>query len=950
MLFLLSKLPYKLKGHRSIDYVIFLLRKVIWALFLFGTASLTGVMLLAVMRKQVSFGLFLFLFIVLFLSVFLSLYLGLWHTNLTSRQRYLLFKERKDFKENDRSQTMRRYIFLSFLSALISSIDIIVLTLNNYIIAMLNQMYVAASDFLKEGNTYFDYKTLSPLIGNQFWNTLLLIAPVFLFVYLLYNSYSSEIVVYDDMMKRWLKKRFFKHKKVTHLFNDLDRDGDAYIRLGRNSDIGDDVILKTDVRRLHTAGFGPIGSGKSVAIAKPTIVQDARNVTVYLREYAKFIQEQDQQIAALGISDEQTLLETKRDFYEKWYEKGLGKQLINGFYVNEPSGDLIHDAVNIIKRTGFPEEMIWLVDPTKEDTDGINIFDAETNTAAGLTSDLIRNFADEGGSSGGNTFFKNAEQAYVRNLVFMLKSTSRIENSYLDVNLNGGSPTLSEFYDLLEIPSLVIKRLKLFKVYRDASEREFQRLYERPYQELYNLEKEEFVKQGGLPSRFDSHMSPKLRKAFNQKRDAESKNKIINTTYHYFADAYKEDPRTGVEYITHDANIEGMKNTIRKLASSDLVRRIFFSQSTKDIDILLKTGGFLLVNTARGPVDDDSSRMIGQITDMIVQKGVLRRNSSTLDPFFSIIEDEYGWVTTPNTERFLNQCRKYNTAVLGLYQNYEQIEASLGASDTAALLNSYRNIFVFQGSSNKSTETIVERAGTEKKVSRMTNKGSVDMLAGNDNNASSYREEIAEEDVTNSSELFRLEKFQFAGVHVIDDEESELVKVTPTPSFELPIFKDPNYKAPFNIEENEEDRRAYEIWKEQVERYYVERHSEGVIPFDRFTPEEQRIILGLDEEHESLEKPRKNKAKRSSEGGKQSAASKSIDHKGKSRPAVQKSSQESGLSDRPVEPASAQPSSSEPVTNSILDAQSKDDAPSIKASSEAAKPHISKKYNPMMDD
>ena len=58
-------------------------------------------------------------------------------------------------------------------------------------------------------------------------------------------------------------------------------------RLGRNSDIGDDVILKTDVRRLHTAGFGPIGSGKSVAIAKPTIVQDARNVTVYLREYAK---------------------------------------------------------------------------------------------------------------------------------------------------------------------------------------------------------------------------------------------------------------------------------------------------------------------------------------------------------------------------------------------------------------------------------------------------------------------------------------------------------------------------------------------------------------------------------------------------------------------------------------------------------------------------------------
>lgn len=849
MIFLLSKLPYSIKGHRSVDYVIFILRRLIWLCFLFGGISFLSIILLSVMRKQANFTLFIFLFI----SVFFSLYAGFWHTNLTSRQRYLLFKKKLDLKENERIQIIKYYIYLSFFSAILSSVGIIVLTLNNFVIAILNKMYVGAVEFLKNKDTsYFSYQSLSPLLGNQFWNTLLLLAPIFLFIYLIYNSYSSEIVVYDDMMKLWLKKRFFKHKKTAHLFTDLNKEGDAFIRLGINSDIGDEVILKTDVRRLHTAGFGPIGSGKSVAIAKPVIIQDAQNVVTYLKQYAQFIEEQDKKIAQLHLTDEQKLLETKRNCYEKWYSDGLGKHLINGFYVNEPSGDLIRDTVEIINRTGFPEEMIWLVDPTKEDTDSINIFDAETTIAAGLTSDLIRNFADEGGD--GNTFFKNAEQAYVRNLVFLLKSTARIENSYLDKNLNGGSPTLSEFYDLLEIPSLVIKRLKLFKVYRDASEREFQRLYEEPYQELYKQERKQYLRNGGAASRFESHMSPELRKAFNKKRDAESKNKIINTTYHYFADAYKRDPKTNVEYITHDANIEGMKNTIRKLASSDLVRRIFFSQSTKDIDVLLKTGGFLLVNTARGPVDDDSSRMIGQITDLIVQKGVLRRNSSTKDPFFSIIEDEYGWVTTANTERFLNQCRKYNTAVLGLYQNYEQVEAALGISDTAALLNSYRNIFVFQGSSNKSAETIVERAGTEKKLSRMANKGNVDMLAGNDNNASSYREEISEEDVTSSSELFHLEKFQFAGVHVIEDEESELVKVTPIPSFDMPIFKDSHYQAPFNIDQNEEDKKVYETWREQVERYYVERHLEGVIPFDRFTKEEQRLILGLEEEN--VKKPK----------------------------------------------------------------------------------------------
>ena len=132
----------------------------------------------------------------------------------------------------------------------------------------------------------------------------------------------------------------------------------------------------------------------------------------------------------------------------------------------------------------------------------------------------------------------------------------------------------------------------------------------------------------------------------------------------------------------------------------------------------------------------------------------------------------------------------------------------------------------------------------------MMNKGHENILAGNANNSSSIREQIEEKDITSNSDLFRMEQFQFAGIIVKNDEESELLKITPTPSFKTDMFRDggSNYSKKIDIEKNSEDKIVFNTWLEQTERKYRLRFREERIPQDIFTSSELDIILGNDEE------------------------------------------------------------------------------------------------------
>lgn len=884
---ILNRLPYQINEDRTIDYVYFTLRNSLLGISFFNGLFSIIVILLSFLKIKFSMSTFIFLFVLIFASIWLSLYLGYWHTLLTSRQRFKLFSGRGALTEHSRIEIIEKYIKVSSIAALLGSFNLIFLTLNNFILATINTLWVQANTYIAYSQHALKYETLKPLISNPFWNTIMILAPMGVFGILLISSYRNEILPYQELRETLFKRRFYKTEELAHLMSDLSNKNDVTLVLGQNSETFEPVVMKPSEQRLHTFVAGPIGSGKSASFAKNIIFQHAESAVSYFKNYAKYIESVDQKLASpimrkkLSHLSQTEQKNYRNQLYDDWFEKGMGASFINGFYLNEPSGELIEDTKVILERIGFPKEMLWCVEPDDQYTEGINIFDMDTGTAAGVVADLIRVFA-EMGSDGGTTFFKDAENAYARNITILMKSVANIKHVKIYEYLNGNSPTLSEFNDLLEIDGLILQLTDILRVYRDAFNRRNQEQIN-SYLTLYNKELDLWIKARAkqdydsdfieIPFEeylenwkkenetklilFEKDMAEKeqyqeLYNLYITNRDLIAEFNIINGCYHYFVDNIYNDRATGKRVLAHDVNVSGMKNTIRKLASSPKVRRIFFTQSTKSLDVLLKMGGFILIDSSRGRLDDTISKMIGQITDTIVQQAALRRSTKTKDPFFAMIGDEQGWVITNKTEQFLNQSRKFNIGVFSLYQNIEQIDATIGRDNVDALLNSYRNLFAFQGSSKRTTEAIIERAGTRKKLKRMHNKSKDNLLAGHDSNNESIREEIEEKEVATSTDLFRMEQFQFAGIHVIDDEESELVKVTPTPSFELDIFKDggANYTPLLNInnpesEDYENDKKIFKIWQEQTERMYLDRIEKTTISPDWFTFPELLIIEGF---------------------------------------------------------------------------------------------------------
>lgn len=69
---------------------------------------------------------------------------------------------------------------------------------------------------------------------------------------------------------------------------------------------------------------------------------------------------------------------------EQWYNNGYAAELTNGIYMTEPSGSMYGTIVKYTHKMGFPDEMIWTLDPTNSGTGAINILDGDTTQVKGL--------------------------------------------------------------------------------------------------------------------------------------------------------------------------------------------------------------------------------------------------------------------------------------------------------------------------------------------------------------------------------------------------------------------------------------------------------------------------------------------------------------------------------------------------------------------------------------
>lgn len=758
---------------------------------------------------------------------------------------YEPLKRPNKVKEVKRVELIKKGLFASFGGAITAQIGLIILTISNYVLKTLSATYHSASLFSTHNETFLGYNNQEsllaspiPFISPELYNAILVITPIFILVILYANSYIFDIRKYHKLVEQWINRRFYRNACIEHLVFDTEAKGIFSLTIGIDSETQSPVIMEPNTLALNTAFFGLIGTGKSSSLAKPFVISVSKNFAIYLREFGSYVKRVKKKVKRLPLSDKAKKIREK-EMIEEWFTKGLGKDLVSGFYLNEPTGDLVKDSRFILEKVGIPKKAIWDIDPLNPYTDAINIFDADIEMAAALAADLFRDFS-EGNNSSGNSFFLNSEEAHTKHLVTLLIASSKIPDLDINKHLNGGAPTFSEFYQLLTDNKFIFSRVNILRVIYQKELRDYNNRkadYETRYKKAFN----EWVNSGRDKELFRGNQPIEL---WNEGRELEDKfSEISNlkSSIDYFTKSYYIDPRTNKQAFGFDVNIQGLINVMSRLAMDKRVRRVFFSQSTKNIDVLLKYGGILLVNSASAELGRNNSKMVAQVAEIIMQSSAFRRppNKYSLFPY---IQDEKNTFLMSRDSEFLNQNRKFRTPVIHFYQNYEQAVANVGVETANALFQSYRNAFMFQQQSPETVKYLTDRAGKKWALSSSFRGAEGRFLASNDDNKEQLSETIEEVDQITLADVSKLEEMEFMGIMVVENEVSEPMKVTSLPSFKMPIFTDKNYQPEFDISKKK-DKEVFEIWQNCVDEFYIENIKKTSYYEDDFTPEEWQALL-----------------------------------------------------------------------------------------------------------
>lgn len=847
MKFILKRLPFWINGKASFDYVLIALRGLLTFFFVASSGLALFSLITLIFGYTISDTSYKALFFILLAFTSVQLYLGIWHTRITSRQVYEPLKRLNKVKEVKRVELIKKGLLTSFGGAIIAQLDLIVLTISNYVLKSLSTTYHSASLFSTHNETFLGYNNQESLLASpipfltpELYNAVLVITPIFILVFLYVNSYIFDIRKYHKLVEQWIKRRFYRDACIEHLVFDTEAKGVFSLTIGIHSETQSPVIMDPSTLALNTAFFGLIGTGKSSSLAKPFVISVSKNFAIYLREFGGYVKRVKRKVKRLSLSDEAKKIREK-EMIEEWFSKGLGKNLVSGFYLNEPSGDLVGDSRYILEKVGIPKKAIWDIDPLNTYTDAINIFDADIEMASSLAADLFRDFS-EGNNSSGNSFFLNSEEAHTKSLVTLLIASSKVPDLDINKHLNGGAPTFSEFYQLLTDNNFIFSRVNILRVIYQKELRDYNN-WKADYDIKYEKAFDEWVNSGRDKELFRGNQPLELWDEGRELEDKFSEISNLKSAIDYFINSYYIDPRTDKPTFSFDANIQGLVATIRRLAMDKRVRRVFFSQSTKNIDVLLKYGGVLLVNSASAELGRNNSKMVAQVAEIIMQSSAFRRPPNKY-PLFPYIQDEKNTFLMVRDSDFLNQNRKFRTPVIHFYQNYEQAVATVGVETANALFQSYRNAFMFQQQSPETIKFLSDRAGKKWALSSSFRGAEGRFLASNDDNKEQLTETIEEVDQITQAGVSKLEEMEFLGIMVVENEVSEPMKVTSTPSFKMPIFTDENYQPDFDIS-NKKDKEVFDIWQNYVDEFYIENIKKTSYYEDDFTPEEWQTLLNI---------------------------------------------------------------------------------------------------------
>lgn len=343
---------------------------------------------------------------------------------------------------------------------------------------------------------------------------------------------------------------------------------------------------------------------------------------------------------------------------------------VNGMIVIEPSNDLCRKIYQLAKARNIPDEVIYYLNPEDKNTPSVNPIRGPIEKAVETFTKIVQGLA-----ANSNEFFKQAQRSHLKHYVYLLKLAKQNQ---------------ATFDDLMEM-------------YQDA------RLVA-DYLEIV---------EGTIPGNWETIADRDLRNHWMIVRGivswfrerglyfVEDKNGLIKR----YPVGHKHAGKQMV--VDKQAEfVEGLRNILDDISSSKLIRRVLFGNSDFDMDVHLKAGGILLVNTAKGELAE-LSNVFGKFMLMLAENGIFRRDSNEKDPYHPITVDEFPDYIYDRFRELPAQSRKYKVIVTVASQSLAQLALEFGDDYMYTLLSALRHKMVYGDVDPKTAEVFFKYFGED---------------------------------------------------------------------------------------------------------------------------------------------------------------------------------------------------------------------------------------------
>ena len=483
---------------------------------------------------------------------------------------------------------------------------------------------------------------------------------------------------------------------------------------------------------------------------------------------------------------------------EDYISEDVSGRYLNGISVIDPSNDLCKKVYQLAVAHNIPEESITYIDPTNENTISINPMRGPVDKVAEVFAQVISGLSAQ---QGGQDFFAQAQRNHLKQYIYLLKEHNPEEEVTFDM--------LIDMYNNTAVTREKHVKLKQ-RIPKNLRPEAFGSRDEYNYWQILK----------GIDEWFDLTLIPKKERSGDIEYDESGK-------------MVYEDAEA--EYV------KGLRNILNDIAANPLIRRVLFGKSNFDFDRHLAVGGILLLNSAKGQLEE-LSKVLGKIVLMNLQNATFRREPN-VSTYHHILVDEAPEYLYPAFKSFPSQSRKYKVTITILEQTLAQLSDEYGENFKTILLASLRNKMFYGDLTGTDAKEFSDIAGEKLTFKEGENEQEVSAIQEDPNNRSGASYQKSLEQAYTANQLIYQDAFNCA-VKIV-------VKNKPMP---VRIIK-ANFvpKEEFKVAKYQVDDEAAAYWlevRQQFGKQYLTVHEAGTISIDSIEvleEKEQELLeeLGL---------------------------------------------------------------------------------------------------------